>query len=107
MSDDDDKLLDFGDYPEIQADGGVYSAGGRTNVVLFKWRKFEGKLRRVIVGELHPSSAKQQWLKPPNERGEAGRVPDQALRQAPGRSHRAALRRNALSGALRHSKIAS
>jgi hypothetical protein len=67
---DDDELLDFMDYPKINADGvaDVYNTNGRTYAVLFEFRKFEGKLRRVVVGEVVlPTSAKQQWLKPPNE----------------------------------------
>lgn len=60
------ELLDFGDYPEIPCDGvgDVYIAGDRTHVMLFKWMKFEGVIRRVIAAHvIRPSVSHEEWGK--------------------------------------------
>ena len=72
MSDDaeSEELVDFMDHPKIQADGvaDIYSTNGRTYLVLFEFRKYSGKMRRLVVGEVVlPTSATQQWVKPPIE----------------------------------------
>lgn len=49
---DDTRLLDLGNYPEIQADGlgDVMFHEGKAHFVLFGWRRIDGVWRRVIVG---------------------------------------------------------
>jgi hypothetical protein len=65
-SDESDELLDFCDHAKVQADGvETYSVNGRIHVTLFKFQKFNGKMRRVIVGTVEiPATAQQLWVLP-------------------------------------------
>jgi hypothetical protein len=50
----DNDLIDFGDYPEIYADGlgEVQITGVNARLLFFRWRKMDGVFRRQIASAI-------------------------------------------------------